>query len=258
MSVKTEENNKLNNEQRKLNALKNVRILALEINLIPAFNDEDYINSKQKLMFICPIHGETPKSANQIQHGYGCKKCSDKKTHDKQRYESEYVKSKYLENGFVFEDVYENIDKPNKCYCIKHPTIIQHKSFRMILDNRMCFYCQHDMQKKEGHPSWKGGITVLYNHLRTVIEPWKYDSSNFYNNKCVLTSRYETVIHHLHKSFKSVVEKSLNYYNIDLKYIPISDLSKEDLYSIKVMTLELHYKYDFGISLHKEMHNLFH
>lgn len=258
MSIKTKENNKLNNEQRKLNALKNVRILALEINLIPAFNDEDYINSKQKLMFMCPIHGETPKSANQIQHRYGCKKCADKKKHDKQRYESEYVKNKYLENGFVLLEEYVNLSKPNKCYCIKHPNIIQHKCFSMILGNRICFYCQHEAQKKEGHPNWKGGITVLYNHLRTVIEPWKYKSSDFYNDKCVLTNRYETVIHHLHKSFKSIVEESLKYYNIDLKYIPISDLSKEELYLIEAMTLELHYKYGFGIPLHKEMHKLFH
>ena len=253
------ESQRVKKEKERLDYLAKVRKISLEINLIPAFNDEEYINSKQKLMFICPVHGETPKTANQIIQKHKCKFCASKEVHDKQRYEYNYVNDKYLENGFVLlEKTYISTDTPNKCYCIKHPNIIQHKCFKMILDNRMCFYCQHDMQKKEGHPSWKGGITVLYNHLRTVIEPWKYDSSNFYNNKCVLTSRYETVIHHLHKSFKSVVEESLNYYNIDLKYIPISNLSKDELYSIEAMALKLHYDYGFGIPLHKEIHKLFH
>jgi hypothetical protein len=254
------EKQRIKKKKERLDYLTEVRKIALEIGLIPDFKNEEYINSKQKLKFLCPIHGDIPpKTANQITSKYGCKFCSAKKVHDEQRYNYKYVRDKYLENGFILlEDTYINTEKPNKCYCIKHPNIIQFKCFKMILDNRICFYCQHEIQQKEGHPSWKGGITVLYNYLRTVIEPWKYNSSNFYNNKCVLTGKYETVVHHLHKSFKSIVEESLEYYNIDLKYIPISDLSKDLLYLVEVMVMKLHYKYGFGIPLHKEIHRLFH
>ena len=145
-----------------------------------------------------------------------------------------------------------------KCYCIKHPNKIQYKSFRLILDNRMCFYCQHEMQQKEGHPSWKGGLTLLYNNLRCVIEPWKFDSSDFYKGKCILTGNYNTVIHHLHKSFKSIIDECLNYYKIDLIYTPISNIDKDTLKSIEEMLLKLHYEYGFGVPLHKEIHKLFH
>jgi len=244
---------------KKLNYLNEIRAIALEIGLIPDFKDEEYINSKEKLKFICPVHGDTPKSAQQIKNRYRCKYCAAIEAHKKQKYNYTYVKSKYLENGFILmERIYENFDTPMKCYCINHPNKIQYKSFRMILDNRMCFYCQHEIQQKEGHPSWKGGLTLLYNDLRRIIEPWKFDSSNFYKGKCILTGSYETVIHHLYRSFKSIIDECLKYYNIDLNYSTVSALDKDKLFNIESMILNLHYKYGYGIPLHKEIHNLFH
>ena len=246
-------------EKERLDYLTEVRKVALEIGLISDFKNEEYINSKQKLTFICPIHGKIHKTANQIMGRYKCKYCASDEVHEKQRYNLEYVKEKYLENGFVLlEDTYLNSSKPNKCYCIKHPDIIQYKCFRMILQNRICFYCQHEMQQNEGHPSWKGGTTLLYNYLRTIIEPWKYESSNYYNNKCILTNNYETVVHHLLRSFKSIVDEALDFYNIDLKYTPVSTFDNDTLYSIGEKVLQFHYVSGFGIPIHKKLHKLFH
>ncbi|MFC0903840.1 HNH endonuclease [Clostridium sp. MT-14] len=82
-------------------------------------------------------------------------------------YTYDEVKRDYLQQGFILlENKYTTIDKPMKCICKKHKNIIQYKSFRMILNKRMCFYCQHELQRKEGHPSWKGGITPINESIR--------------------------------------------------------------------------------------------
>lgn len=254
---------KINKEKEKIHNrveyLENIRTTALNIGLNPLFENSEYINNKTLLRFICPKHGIILKSAQCILKEYKCKYCASEKVSNSQRYSYDFVKNKYLENGFILlEDNYINVNFPMKCYCIKHTDKIQYKCFKMILENRMCFYCQHEIQQKEGHPSWKGGVTLLYNYLRTVVDTWKYESSDFYNNRCVLTNNYNTVIHHIYKNFSEIVHEVLDKYLLNYDNISINNIPSELLKNIEMEVLKLHYNYGYGIPLHKNIHKLYH
>ena len=133
-----------------------------------------------------------------------------------------------------------------------------------ITDNNWsyCPECWKEFDKKESMKNskcYKGGITPLYEHLRSCIRPWIIDSFDYYNRTCVLTdckNNSNLVIHHIYQ-FSYIVEESLQELNLEVK--PQINLdSEEELKSIEELVLQKHYKHGFGICISKEVHKLFH
>lgn len=139
---------------------------ALKLNLSAMFtiDDNQYINKKSKLEFLCignKEHGVQMKSYNDIKNGYKCKLCASQMAASANRLDDyETVKIEYDNHGFtLLEDTYINKHKPMKCICKIHSETIQYKSFYMIMDNRKCYLCDREL-KKQSHLSKKKSEVV--------------------------------------------------------------------------------------------------
>lgn len=126
----------------------------------------------------------------------------------------------------------------------------------MYVGKCSCRICSYDKFKGSNNPSWKGGLTPLYEHLRCILEQWKKDSMQNCNYKCVITGDEFDVIHHLY-GFNLILEETINNLNY-LIYQNIGDYTEEELKNIEQECLDLHYKYGLGVCLRKDIHIEFH
>lgn len=110
--------------------------------------------------------------------------------------------------------------------------------------------------KGKDNPNWKGGITALYQELRSDTKQWLLDSAEFTSYNCVITGLNFDNVHHLYP-FKDIVNDVFNNIGID-KRKNISEYSNEDELTIRNELIRLHKLYGYGASLNKEVHKLFH
>lgn len=126
-----------------------------------------------------------------------------------------------------------------------------------LLSGCSCPKCFNLKKKGELSSSWKGGITPLHNHLRSLISLWKIESLKSTNYKCLITGISESLeVHHLY-SFSHILQETMNILNLPIR-TNISEYSDKDLKSIENKCLELHYKHGLGVPLSKNIHALFH
>lgn len=107
----------------------------------------------------------------------------------------------------------------------------------------------------ELNPNWKGGITSLYQELRSDTKQWFIESAKFCNYKCVITGGQFDNVHHLYP-FKDIVEEIFNTLNIE-KRKNISQYTVDEEHLIREELKRLHSFYGFGVPLHEKVHKLF-
>jgi hypothetical protein len=172
----------------------------------------------------------------------------------------DYIREQFLLKEHIIINMnYENNTSPIDFICLKHiDKGIQTNTYLKLQQyGYACNYCGLEKRSGENHYEWKGGISPLYEYLRSKINSWKNDSFIFYNYKCALSnSNKNLIIHHLYP-FSEILKEVL----LELK-LPIckeiNNYTKEQLLNIELKCLELHYKYGLGICLTKDIHNLFH
>lgn len=169
-----------------------------------------------------------------------------------------FIKDYFSKIDFtLLSKTYKNAHTYLKCFCNKHPNIIQKKTWNSIQNGRRCEMCFKENNKGENHASWKGGTTPLYNHLRSSLKYWFKKSIESCDNKCAVTGdKYQPKfeIHHL-KSFNLIIKEILDQLNLKAK--PVKYYSKKELYSIRKLSEQEHNKL-LGVCLRPDIHDLFH
>ena len=110
--------------------------------------------------------------------------------------------------------------------------------------------------KGKDNPNWRGGITALYQELRSDTKEWFMKSAEFANYNCIITGKNFDNVHHLYP-FKNIVEEVFNNLNIDRRE-NVSEYSDDELVAIRNELLRLHDFYGYGCPINKKVHKLFH
>lgn len=110
--------------------------------------------------------------------------------------------------------------------------------------------------KGKDNPNWRGGITALYQELRSDTKEWFMKSAEFSNYNCIITGKNFDNVHHLYP-FKNIVEEVFNNLNIDRRE-NVSEYSDDELIAIRNELLRLHDFYGYGCPINKKVHKLFH
>ena len=110
--------------------------------------------------------------------------------------------------------------------------------------------------KGKDNPNWRGGITALYQELRSDTKEWFMKSAEFANYNCIITGKNFDNVHHLYP-FKNIVEEVFNNLNIDRRE-NVSEYSDDELVTIRNELLRLHDFYGYGCPINKKVHKLFH
>ena len=108
----------------------------------------------------------------------------------------------------------------------------------------------------ENNPNWKGGITDLYQELRSETRQWFLNSAKFVNCNCVITGKNFDNVHHLYP-FKNIVSDMFGNLQMD-KRKNISEYSEIEENAIRNEIKRLHIYYGYGAALNKNVHKLFH
>ncbi|MDD3383998.1 MAG: NUMOD3 domain-containing DNA-binding protein [Bacilli bacterium] len=103
---------------------------------------------------------------------------------------------------------------------------------------------------------WLGGITGLYQELRSDTKEWQQNSMQYYNYKCVISNGEFDNVHHL-TPFKNIVKECFDICDIDMRQ-SVCDYSILEFKLIRNTLIKLHNKYEFGVPLNKSIHKLFH
>lgn len=104
--------------------------------------------------------------------------------------------------------------------------------------------------------NWQGGITNLYQELRSDTKDWQQASMEFCNYKCIITDTYLDNIHHL-IPFRDIVNEVFVITELDTRK-NVSEYSDNEVETLRNALKELHNKYGYGVSLCKPIHKLFH
>ena len=194
---------------------------------IPYFlNPEDAnkyaAQSRKKVLFICPICGQTHEMVIQsfINRGFTCpnKNCPNSSNYKK----SEVMKGK--------------------------PKSEEHKQKLS------------EVKKGENNPSWQGGITPIQLHLRTIINPFMEAHKRSLNYTCELTGKFfkQNPSHHIYP-FTNIVHDAHDKNNITIKP-NVCDYTTEELKTLEDYVLSWHIIGDWSnmILLAEDVHNQFH
>lgn len=107
-----------------------------------------YIDSKTKLLFICPLGHEFNIIYNSFQRGQGCSKCRYTISSNKRKHTIEYVKEFIKSKGFeCLSDVYQNSHSILNIKCSKNH--IFNRNFSDFTQNRYCPTCNNYSYVKE-------------------------------------------------------------------------------------------------------------
>ena len=110
--------------------------------------------------------------------------------------------------------------------------------------------------KGKDNPNWRGGITALYQELRSDTKEWLIKSAESTNYNCVITGKNFDNVHHLYP-FKNIVEEVFVNLNID-KRKNVSEYSECEEIAIRNELKRLHNFYGYGSPINKDVHKLFH
>jgi hypothetical protein len=218
-----------------------------------------YVNNHDLLNFECKMHGKFKMCWGNISQGQHCPKCGDDIKNSKQyKLNIRDVKVNVITKIptiSVISEKWVSSSHKLKCQC----TICNNKFDALyfnLLKGEGCPAC--GIRKGKNSGQWKGGITPLQNHLRTLILPWRIDSFKFYDNTCCITGvkAKENLIHHKH-GFNKIVEETMQSLNLPI-YQEINKYTEVELRLIEDTCLSLHYKYGLGVCVCRDIHNKFH
>ena len=217
---------------------------------IPYFlNPEDAnkytVGSAKKVLFICPICGQTHEMQikNFINRGFTCtdKNCPNSRNYKqseamKGKKRPEHSEAMKAENNPLYGRTGENHPKYGK----KYPE-------------------NSEAMKSENNPNWQGGITPIRKHLRKIIEPFMEAHKRSLNYTCELSNKNGGVNSHHIYPFINIVHDAHNKNNITIKP-NVCDYSTEELKALEDYVLSWHVIGDYSnmILLADDVHNQFH
>lgn len=175
------------------------------------------------------------------------------------------LNSKFHRNIQIIQ--YNGWDERGILKCEKHNNEFERipkHSYRQKLGG--CKLCDIDNKTGDKNGAWQRGKTVVFNRLRNSIDSWLYDSYQFYDNKCIITnSNQDLIIHHFIKSFKDIVEETVNEFGYSYEIVrkEIGEFETNGIKSTLLKDLEnsirrKHYAIGYGVPLNKKIHNEFH
>ena len=105
---------------------------------------------------------------------------------------------------------------------------------------------------------WKGGITPISNHLRSLNLEWYDDCKKQANYTCQLTGKTGVPLntHHL-KAFNVIVLEAHELHNIQIKEI-VGDYTEEELKLLEEYVASWHKDNSNAVVLCEDVHKLFH
>lgn len=214
---------------------------------------------KDKLVFVCPEHGDFESNWNGIQQrGSGCYECRNEKISKVKSMTLEEIKLRLkiiAPNIEILNDEYSSMCKI-KCKCLKCGNI-----WRTVWGNlqqgKNCIECFKNHQKGINHPNWKGGISPIHEYLRGHMKKWREDSLENNNYRCDVTGdQDDLVVHHLY-NFSDIVRETLETLKLSL-HENLQNYTEVELEKLKTTCLSLHYKYGLGVCIRSDIHDEFH
>jgi hypothetical protein len=228
--------------------------------------NQEYVNAKIYLDYLCIEHLDY--GVQQITWdclyiaGGGCRACGNEKLGNskrKQISQNELIEVFQNKNFELLPNqAYQSVDHVLHYKCLYHPDLgVQKTTLTSIIKNRhVCDGCYSQWLRSDENPRWHGGSTSLFHYLRANINQWKLDSMRSSNYRCVLSGDKFDDIHHL-KSFEMLVIETMNELELEV-FNDTSQYTMEEISSIKAKCLEIHYRYQLGVCLRRDLHILFH
>jgi hypothetical protein len=237
--------------------------------IVSEFLDRGYVvdtentvfnGNKTSVVFTCQKHGKQEIGYVPFQNGSGCRDCingvnsKNAKTYTK-REVLDLLEGKGLDLEVECDDVVIN-GSVMKCKCNKdgNKWVTDWRTLRKAKYG--CMQCFFDYNKGENNASWKGGVAPIHKILRSGIAEWKKTSMIASGFKCVLTGEPFDVVHHVH-GFDSILREVVETTNVPIKG-SVSDYTQEEIESLTKVCVDLHDKYDLGVCLTNEAHDLYH
>lgn len=154
------------------------------------------------------------------------------------RYSAKMVKLQCDYCGKIFEDYYYNYS--NK--------LIHHKGQHKDL----CSECYLKLKTDGNNAFINGGIS---DSVKGRMRPWRQETVDFYNHKCVITGSSTNTVHHLY-DFNYLLKLSIKRLGISVE--TINEGRSDILIKVSEECLKVHYEYGLGITIIPKIHKLFH
>lgn len=208
----------------------------------------EYINSVQKLNIVCNKGHIFNKSYSDfINCNSYCPICTYETGFRNYAFTYDEVKQILNESGYDIVSLeYKNTKSDIEVICNRGH--IYKTRFGEFRNGNRCPVCY---EEDRFNP-----YSTLNIYLRSKIKNWKLDSIKKSNYKCVITGKTFNDIHHLY-SFNKIVEETLKILQYPI-YDELGKYSDSELLDIEQTCNDLHYKYDLGVCLTREVHRKFH
>lgn len=215
----------------------------------------DYKNNNSKLTLQCECGNLFLKDLNHFNRGQTtCSKCSMANLSKSKMRSDEEIQNIIGISNYTFLGREKG---KLKVKCDKgHINYITIHGFLRGNNNSCCKICANENLKGENHYNYKGGESEVLDTLRKSLKQWKFEVLKRDDFKCALTGKSnDLVVHHL-RSFSNILKDCLDELNLEMKR-KICEFETGEYEKLKQLLLEKH-KIDNGITLNKEVHNLFH
>jgi len=221
----------------------------------------EYINAHSTLEVKCTCGAIYKTNWNTFNSGGRCSNCGREKANKSMRLTEEEAIQKVNSTGLVFVGFDgEYFDSRTKALAKCELGHITKQAINDFNSRPYCQVCnkQEKIKLISGSNSayWQGGVTAISEYLKKQITPWKKDSMENCNHKCIITGKRFGAIHHLY-SYNLILKDAFKEIDIPIKLF-VSDYSGEELELLSKKVLEIHYRYPLGICLTKEIHSKFH
>lgn len=218
----------------------------------------EYINNLSKLKIQCACGNIFERDFNHFNRGQiNCQECANKKTaQSKMKYNINTLKNIVSQRGYeIIGGEYKTCMTPMDCKCPKGH-IFKVKLINVLYSNYGCQVCQHEYQRGENHPMYKGGESEVLDNLRKLIKDWKISIATKYGGRCALTdTKGGCVVHHI-KSFNTLVKETFNELNLPICR-KLKDYTNKQWLDINDLFMKKH-TMESGILLQRKVHNKFH
>lgn len=175
---------------------------------------KDYINSRQKLEYICNNNHKHSITWDNWKQGTRCPYCAGQG-----KLSIDYIKEVMLNEGYLLlTENYINSSEKLKCICSSgHECKISWSNWK---SGRRCATCKKirlsKLNSRSNHPNWKGGITELNKEIRNLIKKNGWYLEVFKRDKytCVICSKSNIYLEAHHIISLQFLKKYFNIKNI--------------------------------------------
>jgi hypothetical protein len=232
--------------------------------------ESEYVNDQHKLRYICLKHDHEIQQIriDKFRAGKGCRFCSKENrkkqdnSNNKRRIPFEKIYNDFKELGYIIqdsEDKYINQRTKLKCICLRHPNEMQYITHLSVQrGHRACKNCISEKRSGSNSPTWKGGVTVLNEYIRSNLDDWRIKNLKKYDYICFITLQKSTgnlEVHHT-TAFHEIRDSVINRLNFPI-YSTIGEYSEDELKLIVNEMIKEHSKIE-GIPMLDYIHTLFH